>query len=142
MPYSDHDWMIKTVYDRMVAASSIPQDDPQFYEKLEMFAQWTFDQSYDKNELHKAIERLKMSAQQASAESDNLRLQEIPPHLKKRILSSTDCVQKIIEKKISKGIKIDEQILAMAYSDCSESRESALAERLDRLQPRIENNPD
>ncbi len=158
--------MVKVVYDRMIERSALTKKNFDFYGLLEQYVQWTYGPYHDKDELGKAVERLKAQseptefdrkmsmfrdkiratrnsedAQKSSAKSEDAHhLQEVPPHLKERILSSSDCVQRIIEEKCNKGIKIDELVLAVAYSECNESRKAALEARLDHLKSKIENN--
>ena len=69
----------------------------------------------------------KLSADTTIANSDNIsHLQEVPLLYKHKgqliLLSASSCVQDIIKKKKDSGIEIDDQALAIAYSECGESK--------------------
>jgi len=68
----------------------------------------------------------KLSGDTTIANSDNIEhLQEVPLLYKHKgqliLLSASSCVQNIIQKKKDSGIEIDDQALAIAYSECGES---------------------
>jgi len=70
--------------------------------------------------------RFPLSAVTTSAPGDSLDpLKEIPLLYKHNnelhLVSASSCVQEIIRKKKEAGIKIDDQALAIAYSECGES---------------------
>ena len=70
-----------------------------------------------------------LGADTTTANSDNLEhLQEIPLLYKHKgslvLLSASACVQRIIKKKKEDGIDIDDQALAIAYSECGESKKA------------------
>ena len=69
----------------------------------------------------------KLQADTTTANSENIsHLQEVPLLYKHKgqliLLSASACVQKIIKKKKDAGIEIDDQALAVAYSECEESK--------------------
>jgi len=69
----------------------------------------------------------KLSADTTIANAENIsHLQEIPLLYKHKgqliLLSASACVQKIIKEKKDSGIKIDDQALAIAFSECGESK--------------------
>ena len=69
----------------------------------------------------------KMSADTTIANQENIsHLQEVPLLYKHKgqliLLSASDCVQKIIKQKKESGIEITDQELAIAYSECGESK--------------------
>lgn len=66
-----------------------------------------------------------LQADTTTANSENIsHLQEIPLLYKHKgqliLLSASTCVQEIIKKKKDAGIKIDDEALAIAYSECDE----------------------
>ncbi len=68
-----------------------------------------------------------LDAETTTANQDNIsHLQEIPLLYKHKgqliLLSASTCVQQIIKKKKEDGIEIDDQALAIAYSECGESK--------------------
>jgi len=68
-----------------------------------------------------------MSAETTIANQENIsHLQEVPLLYKHKgqliLLSASTCVQKIIKEKKDSGIEIDDQALAIAYSECGESK--------------------
>jgi len=131
-----YDQMVEKVYTQM--RSKLPthvfdESNPKFYEHLEIYVKAIYDPNFDPDELHKAIKRFKKKPKSASVAENLSHLQEVPLHLKRRILSSSDCVQRIIEEKKNKGITIDDQALAIAYSECGESRKASLEKRLQKL---------
>ncbi len=69
----------------------------------------------------------KLLADTTTANQENIsHLQEIPLLYKHKgkliLLSASKCVQDIIKKKKDSGIKIDDQALAIAFSECGESK--------------------
>jgi len=74
----------------------------------------------------------KLSADTTIANQENIsHLQEVPLLYKHKgqliLLSASKCVQEIIKKKKDAGIEIDDQALAIAYSECSELKEGKKA---------------
>ncbi len=69
----------------------------------------------------------KLQADTTIANSENIsHLQEVPLLYKHKghliLLSASSCVQKIIKEKKDSGIEIDDQALAIAFSECGESK--------------------
>ena len=69
----------------------------------------------------------KLSADTTIAQSENIsHLQEVPLLYKHKgqliLLSASECVQNKIKEKKDSGIKIDDQALAIAFSECGESK--------------------
>jgi len=69
----------------------------------------------------------KLSADTTTANQENIsNLQEIPLLYKHKgqliLLSASECVQNKIKEKKDSGIKIDDQALAITFSECGESR--------------------
>ncbi len=69
----------------------------------------------------------KLSGETTIANQENIsHLQEVPLLYKHKgqliLLSASKCVQDIIKKKKDSGIKIDDQALAIAFSECGESK--------------------
>jgi len=70
-----------------------------------------------------------LEAETTIANQENIsHLQEIPLLYKHKgqliLLSASSCVQEIIRKKKEDGIEIDDQALAIAYSECGESKKA------------------
>ncbi len=68
-----------------------------------------------------------LQADTTTANSENIEhLQEIPLLYKHKgqliLLSASSCVKKIIKEKKDSGIEIDDQALAIAYSECGEAK--------------------
>ncbi len=94
----------------------------------------------DMSELERNLAIVAPAVPASAAEADNLaHLQEEPLNLKKRILSSTDCVQRIIKEKKETDIRIDDQAMAINYSECDESKTPSLKGRLAKLKFKIMN---
>lgn len=79
------------------------------------------------NQLFADTKEGKLFAEISEANADNLsHLQEIPLLYKHKgklhFVSASSCVQDIIKKKKEDGIEIDDQALAIAYSECGESQ--------------------
>ena len=69
----------------------------------------------------------KLSGETTTANQENIsHLQEVPLLYKHKgqliLLSASACVQKIIKEKKDSGIEIDDQELAVAYSECDETK--------------------
>ncbi len=70
-----------------------------------------------------------LEAETTIANQENItHLQEIPLLYKHKgqliLMAASSCVQEIIRKKKDAGIKIDDQALAIAYSECGESKKA------------------
>lgn len=73
-----------------------------------------------------------LSGDTTTANQDNIsHLQEVPLLYKHKgqliLLSASTCVQEIIKKKKESGIEIDDQALAIAYSECDKSKKGKKA---------------
>lgn len=86
------------------------------------------DPTHEKSKVnYRLASPAKMSAVTTISNQDNIsHLQEIPLLYKHKgqliLLSASECVQKIIKKKKDAGITIDDEALAIAYSECGESK--------------------
>lgn len=86
---------------------------------------------YDKDQVSYEYRDLLKAETTTSNQQNISHLQEIPLLYKHKgslhFVSASNCVQEIIKKKKADGIKIDDQALAIAYSECGESTSSAKA---------------
>ncbi len=87
----------------------------------------------------KVMDELERQAAHKSPHNpDNLaHLRGVPFHLKRRILLSTDCTQRIIKENCDQGIEIDEQLLARAHSKCGETKDAARRDSIDKIRAKM-----
>ena len=60
--------MVKVVYNR--TKSALGEGIDGFYDRLETYVQWTYEPYYDKDELHKAVNKFKLKSQLASLKAE------------------------------------------------------------------------